>query len=407
MLQSPTEGGNSEESPRPEESEMAKLLAAEGHTMPTLRRGEAVEGTIVHMDDEGLLVNIGAKSEGVIPFREMRSMPDEEMRSLKAGSFIVATLVRTDEAGQYMLSYDRAQAERGWRQLEKEKESQEVITGKVVGHNRGGILVETRGVQAFVPLSQLSVEHRELAQGDGDDQLQALESLVGQEHQFKVIEVNRRRQRAILSERSVSQDMRVEQRQQLFAELQEGALRKGRVTGIRDFGAFVDLGGADGLIHVSELAWEPVTHPSEIVQTGQELEVHVLKVDQETGRISLSLRRTQPDPWLAEVEAYTEGQIVEVTVTRLAVFGAFARLEQSNIEGLIHISEMADHHINHPREVIKEGDTRQVKVLRIEPERRRLGLSLKQADQGSQEAWTPNLRVEEPAQDLSAEQDDD
>ena len=369
------------DSERPEDSEMGRLLAAEGQSMPTLRRGEAVEGTIVHVDDEGLLVNIGAKSEGVIPLREMRSLPEEEARALKAGDPIVATLVRTDDTGQYMLSYDRAQAERGWRQLEKELENGDVVPGTVIGHNRGGILVETRGVQAFVPLSQLSPEHRELAQGEGDDQLMALETLVGQEYSFKVIEVNRRRQRAILSERAASQDIRVEQRAQLLAELEEGTVRKGRVTGVREFGAFVDLGGADGLIHVSELAWKPVTHPSDLVQTGQELEVFILRVDQETGRISLSLRRTQPDPWQVEVEAYKEGQIVDATVTRLAVFGAFARLEESNIEGLIHVSEMAAHHINHPREVIKEGDTRRVKVLRIEPDRRRLGLSLRQVEE--------------------------
>ena len=369
------------DSERPEDSEMGRLLAAEGQSMPTLRRGEAVEGTIVHVDDEGLLVNIGAKSEGVIPLREMRSLPEEEARALKAGDPIVATLVRTDDTGQYMLSYDRAQAERGWRQLEKELENGDVVPGTVIGHNRGGILVETRGVQAFVPLSQLSPEHRELAQGEGDDQLMALETLVGQEYSFKVIEVNRRRQRAILSERAASQDIRVEQRAQLLAELEEGTVRKGRVTGVREFGAFVDLGGADGLIHVSELAWQPVTHPSDLVQTGQELEVFILRVDQETGRISLSLRRTQPDPWQVEVEAYKEGQIVDATVTRLAVFGAFARLEESNIEGLIHVSEMAAHHINHPREVIKEGDTRRVKVLRIEPDRRRLGLSLRQVEE--------------------------
>ena len=380
MLQEPVEGSQ-QDSLRPEDTEMGRLLEAEGQAMPVLRRGEAVEGVIVHVDDEGLLVNIGAKSEGgdSLP-RKCEVLPEDEARALKSGDSIVATLVRTDEAGQYMLSYDRAQAERGWRQLEKEKDSDELITGKVIGHNRGGILVETRGVQAFVPLSQLSPEHRELASGEGDDQLQALDTLVGQEFQFKVIEVNRRRQRAILSERAASQDMRIEQRQALLAELQEGTVRKGRVTGVRDFGAFVDLGGADGLIHVLNLLGNPSHIPRRSFRREQELEVHVLKVDHETGRISLSLRRTQPDPWLAEVEAYQEGQIVEATVTRLAVFGAFARLEQSNIEGLIHISEMADHHINHPREVIKEGDTRQVKVLRIEPERRRLGLSLRQVD---------------------------
>jgi small subunit ribosomal protein S1 len=356
---------------------MAQLLAAELDHMPSLRRGDAVEGTIVYVDQDGVLVNIGAKSEGMIPTREMRSLPSEEARSLKSGDTIMAVIVRQEETGQYLLSYDRAQAERGWRTLEQELDKGGVVKARVVGYNRGGLLVETMGVQGFVPLSQLSQEHRGLVQGEGDDQNAALSVLMGQDLPLKVIEVNRRRQRAILSERMANQEMREEQRQSLLSELKEGTVRHGRVTGVRDFGAFVDLGGADGLIHISELSWEPVTSPADVVQPGQEVDVYILKVDPESKRISLSLRRTQPDPWQLEASKFTEGQVVEGTVTRLAAFGAFARLE-GNIEGLIHISELADRHIRHPREVVKEGDVLSLKILRIEPERRRLGLSLRQ-----------------------------
>lgn len=378
MLQD-VNAGFEDEAPSQEDSEMAKLLAEEVARMPTLRRGEAVEGTVLLIDDEGILVNIGAKSEGMIPMREIRTLGEEETLALKPGDAIVATMLRQEETGQYLLSYDRAQAERGWRQLEQELESASAVPARVVGHNRGGLLVEALGVQGFVPLSQLSQEHRGLVQTDAEDQTAALEVLVGQELSLKVIEVNRRRQRAILSERMANQEQRQEQRAQLLEGLEEGSVRHGRVTGVRDFGAFVDLGGADGLIHISELSWEPVSAPTDLVQPGQEVDVYIQKVDSESGRISLSLRRTQPDPWQAEVSKFQEGQIVEGTVTRLAAFGAFARLE-GNVEGLIHISELAEHHIRHPREVVKEGESYPLKILRIEPERRRLGLSLRQVE---------------------------
>jgi small subunit ribosomal protein S1 len=372
-----------EEPEQPSEmSEMGLLLAEQEDWSPSRRRGEAVEGSVISIDDEGVLVNIGTKSEGMIPTREMRTLDSAEFEALKPGDPIVATVVR-EEYGQYVLSYDRAQAERSWRQLEKEQETGTVLDGEVAGHNRGGLLVDVMGIQGFVPLSQLSPEHRALVQGEGEEQTNGLATLQGEKISVKVIEVNRRRQRAILSERSASQEMRDEKRLQLLTELEVGSTRHGRVTGVQDFGAFVDLGGADGLIHISELSWEPVSSPSEIVQAGQEVDVQILKVDQETRRISLSLRRTQSDPWQVTVGQFSEGQIVEGTVTRLAAFGAFARLE-GNVEGLIHISELADRHIRHPKEVVTEGESYTLKILRIEPDRRRLGLSLRQAEESSQ-----------------------
>lgn len=376
MVQDPEASHSTSRSEASEGTEMAQLLADEMDRMPSLRRGDVVDGTVVRVDRDGILVNIGAKYEGVIPAREMQGLSPSEAEKLHSGDTILAVVLR-DEGGQYLLSYDRARAERGWRYLQTELDGGGIITAQVVGHNRGGLLVESEGVQGFVPLSQLSAEHRGLIQTGNEEA--ALASLVGQRLPLKVIEINRRRQRAILSERMAAQDMREEKRQQLLGELKEGMVRNGRVTGIQDFGVFVDLGGADGLIHISELSWEPISVPSEVVQAGQEVDVYVMKVDLETKRISLSLRRTKPDPWQLAAGKYAEGQLVQGTITRLAAFGAFARIE-GNIEGLIHISELADRHIRHPREVVKEGDVRTLKVLRIEPERRRLGLSLRQVE---------------------------
>ena len=381
LMVGPPSDEESESASPDQESEMALLLAEQEDWSPSRRRGEAVEGSVISIDENGILVNIGTKSEGMIPTREMRTLDPTEFQALKTGDPIVATVLR-EESGQYVLSYDRAQAERSWRQLEKEQETGAVLDGEVAGYNRGGLLVDVMGIQGFVPLSQLSPEHRALMQGEGvggEEATSALGTLQGQKVAVKVIEVNRRRQRAILSERVAAQEMRDEKRLQLLSELEVGSVRHGRVTGVQDFGAFVDLGGADGLIHISELSWEPVSSPSEVVQPGQEVDVQILKVDQETRRISLSLRRTQNDPWQVTVGQFHEGQIVEGTVTRLAAFGAFARLE-GNVEGLIHISELADRHIRHPKEVVTEGESYQLKILRIEPDRRRLGLSLRQAE---------------------------
>ena len=361
-----------------EHNEMARLLEEEISKMPSLRRGEALEGKVILINDEGVLVNIGAKSEGVVPLREIRTLGEAEFAALSEGDSIVTVMMRQDESGQYLLSYDKAQAERGWIQLEQEMENSNSIAVKVTGFNRGGLLVDALGVQGFVPLSQLSGDRRAEMQESNEEQIaEKLEQMIGEELSLKIIEVNKRRQRAILSERIFNQEERDEQRMQLMSELEEGSIVKGRVTGVREFGAFVDLGGIDGLIHISELSWQPVEEPGDIVSPSDEIDVFILKLDSETGRISLSLRRTQPDPWQIEISKFSEGELVEATVTRLTPFGAFAKI-QENIEGLIHISELSENHVRHPKEIVKEGDTHQVKILRIEPERRRLGLSIRQ-----------------------------
>ncbi len=341
----------------------------------SLRRGDIIDGTIMSKSSEGLLINIGYKSEGLVPTREMRSISPEDVEKLDIGDEIIAYVINTEGTdGSAVLSVDRARGEQGWRILEKAMEANETVKGKIVGSNRGGAVVESEGVQGFIPLSQLVGPARDLYVPGGEA---PKEGFVGMEVEFKIIELNRRRNRAIFSERAAMQAWKQVQKMRLVTELQEGEIRRGRVAGISNFGAFVDLGGADGLIHISELSWEPVKSPEEVVKVGQEIDVYVLKVDRENLKIALSLRRLKPEPWDEIQKKYQVGQTVRGTITKLANFGAFARLE-GGIEGLIHISELAHTVIKHPKEVVEEGQEMELKIIRIEPERRRLGLSLKQ-----------------------------
>lgn len=341
----------------------------------TLRRGEIIDGKIMRKDASGLLVNTGHKSEGLVPAREMRSLDENYVSGLKVGDEIIAYVINPEgEEGAAILSIDRARGEQGWRILEKAMEANETVRGKIVGSNRGGAVVEAEGVQGFVPLSQLVGPARELYVPGGEE---PKEGFIGMPIEFKVIELNRLRNRAIFSERAALQAWKAAQKLRLVQELQEGSTVKGRVTGISSFGAFVDLGGADGLIHISELSWEPVKSPEEVVKVGQEVQVYVLKVDRESLKIALSLRRLQPEPWDTVTQKYQVGQVVSGSITKLANFGAFARID-GGIEGLIHISELSDEPVRHPRDLVKEGDEVKLRILRIEPERRRLGLSLKQ-----------------------------
>mgnify|MGYP001299344018 FL=1 len=359
---------------------MADLL---DEYLPTkvLRRGEIIDGRVMSLKPEGMLVDIRYKSEGFVPAKEMRSL-DETTEDLSVGDEIIAYVVNPEgNEGSSILSIDRARGEQGWRVLEKAMDNNETCKGVITGANRGGAVVESEGVQGFVPLSQLIGPARELYVPGGEP---PKEGFVGMEVEFKIIELNRRRNRAIFSERAALQAWKQIQKMRLVQELTEGETRKGRVAGISNFGVFVDLGGADGLIHISELSWEPVKSPEDIVTVGSEIDVYVLRVDRENLKIALSLRRLQPEPW-DEIESKFEvGQTVQGTVTKLANFGAFARID-SGIEGLIHISELANEVIKHPRDVVNEGDNLQLKIIRIEPERKRLGLSLKQTLDGSEE----------------------
>jgi small subunit ribosomal protein S1 len=344
-----------------------------------LRRGEIIDGRVMSKTSEGLLVNIGYKSEGLIPGREMRTLGPEGVEEMGVGDEIIAYVINPEGPdGSSILSIDRARGEQGWRILEKAMEGDETVRGKIIGANRGGAVVEAEGVQGFIPLSQLVGPARELYVPGGEP---PKDGFIGMEVEFKIVELNRRRNRAIFSERAALQAWKQIQKMRLVQELNEGEIRRGRVAGISNFGAFVDLGGADGLIHISELSWEPIKSPEEVLSVGDEIDVYILKVDRENLKIALSLRRLKPEPWDEVENKFVVGQTVTGVVTKLANFGAFARID-AGIEGLIHISELSHQVIKHPRDVVNEGDELQLKIIRIEPERRRLGLSLKQAQDG-------------------------
>jgi small subunit ribosomal protein S1 len=355
---------------------MGQLMAAAEQEARSLRRGEMIEGTVVSIDRDGVLVDVGRKSEGMIPLGEVQRLVDE--RQLQVGDTVYVVVVQPEGRSDHaVLSLNRARSERGWANVQKLLDDGTIFPVKVAEVNRGGLVVDIEGLRGFVPFGQVS----KLRPGaTGPEAEGALAELVGETVQVKALEVNRARNRLILSERMAAQELRAQRREQLLAELKDGDLRHGRVTGLSDFGAFVDLGGADGLVHLSELAWHPVSNPAEIVHVGDEVDVLVLGVDRERGKISLSLRRTQPEPWATAVERYPVGALVTGRITRLATFGAFLRLDDG-IEGLIHVSELSDQHVNHPRNVVKEGDVVTARVLRVEPDRRRLGLSLRQVDQ--------------------------
>jgi len=389
-------------------SEDMEQLLESMETLKPLRRGDVVEGVVMRVDAEGIVVHIGHKAEGIVPPREMRTLDEQEVAAINEGDGIVTFVVRPESADDAaILSVDRAVGETGWHDLEKSLEANETVEGRVVGFNRGGAIVEVQKIQGFVPMSQLVSVSREVfmqteeppqASGvtgeNGETDAPAVEAPeqpstppidyaaqeIGKELQLKILEINRGRNRAIFSERQAVQEWRDEQKARLVEELQEGETRKGKVTGISSFGAFVDLGGADGLIHISEMSWGPVNSPEDIVQVGQDVDVFVLRVDTENRKIALSLRRLQPEPWETINDRYAVGDLVNATITKLTNFGAFARVE-GNIEGLIHISELASRMIQHPKEVVGEGDEVKLKILRIEPERRRLGLSLKAAEE--------------------------
>jgi len=343
-----------------------------------LQRGDVITGRIVHVSKDGIMVDVGAKSEGVVKGRELELIGEEELAQLREGDEIpVYVVTPEDRDGNILLSIRQAQIIQDWQRAQKLYEEGELIQAKVAGHNKGGLIVYLGKVRGFVPASQLDVRRR--TQFANSNSPHPWGAMVGEEIWVKVIEVDPSQNRLILSEQAAMRQRRKGEREKLFETLREGDVVTGQVTSLADFGAFVDLGGADGLIHISELSWERVNHPSEVVQIGDQVEVQVIDLDRERQRIGLSLKRLQPEPWDLVCERCNVGDLVEGTVTKLTNFGAFVRIEEG-VEGLIHISELADHPVNHPSEVLREGEAVTARVIRIEPERRRIGLSLKQVD---------------------------
>lgn len=341
-----------------------------------LQYGDTVDGIVMHIDRDEILVDIGSKSEGVVPSKEMSSLLPEEREEIKVGDEVLVFVVQSeDKEGRSVLSLDKARQEKSWRRLQQQFETGDVLQAKVINYNKGGVLVNLDGVRGFVPASQVTG----ISRGPDAQKQSDMAKMVGGSLSLKIIEINRGRNRLILSERQAVQEVREARKDDILSALKEGDVREGTVTSITDFGAFVDIGGADGLVHLSELSWSRVKHPAELLRVGDKVKVYVLNIDNDRKRIALSIKRTQEEPWTTISGRYELGQLVDATITQLASFGAFARLEDG-VEGLIHVSEMGDDRIQHPRELVKEGDTVPVRIIRIDPARKRIGLSMRRVE---------------------------
>ena len=359
---------------------MDALLEQEGGLQLDFpKQGEIRTGVIASIGENEILVSIGTKSEGIIPGREKDQIPAEELAELKVGMEIPVYVVNPeDSSGSLLLSYNRAKEEQDWKLVEEMLDSGGVYEGKIGGYNKGGLIVPIGKLRGFVPASQISIWRRP-SDPSGDTPDSRWAGMVGDEITVKVIEVDRQRHRLILSERSALQETRETIKDKLLDELNEGETRTGRVTSLADFGAFVNIDGADGLVHLSEISWDRVDHPGDVLKVGQEVQVKIIALDRDRKRIGLSIRQTQPDPWLRKIENLREGQLIEGEVTHLTKFGAFAKLDE-DLEGLIHVSELSEARVNHPKEVVKEGDVLILRIIKIDPDRRRIGLSLRKVD---------------------------
>jgi small subunit ribosomal protein S1 len=352
------------------------LLEIDGRIVPNydatlhpFQEGDVVTGNVVRIDNDEVLVDIGYKSEGVIPANELsirKSVDPSEEVSL--GEEVDAlVLTKEDQDGRLILSKKRARFERAWRRIEAAAESGEPVTGTVIEVVKGGLIIDL-GVRGFLPASLVDIRR-----------VPNLDEYLGQAIECKVIELNRSRNNVVLSRRAVLEEQRKEDRERILDRLAPGQVVDGTISNIVDFGAFVDLDGIDGLIHISELSWSHVNHPSEILSIGDKVTVKVLDIDRDRQRISLGLKQTQDDPWQRVVDTYNIGDELEGTVTKVVTFGAFVEI-LDGVEGLVHISELAQHHVENPREIIQPGDQVRVKILEIDSERRRLSLSIKRVE---------------------------
>src|SRR5512142_2736229 len=360
------------------------FLAAIDETIKYFNDGDIVEGTVVKVDRDEVLLDIGYKTEGVIPSRELSIRHDVDPHEIvSVGDHIEAlVLQKEDKEGRLILSKKRAQYERAWGTIEKIKERNGVVSGPVIEVVKGGLIIDI-GLRGFLPASLVEMRR-----------VRDLQPYVGRELEAKIIELDKNRNNVVLSRRAWLEQTQSEVRSEFLNQLARGQVRKGVVSSVVNFGAFVDLGGVDGLVHVSELSWKHIDHPSEVVEVGQEVTVEVLDVDLDRERVSLSLKATQEDPWRLYARTHAIGQIVPGKVTKLVPFGAFVRVEEG-IEGLVHISELAERHVEIPEQVVQVGDEILVKVIDIDLDRRRISLSLKQANEagalaGAGETFDPS-----------------
>jgi small subunit ribosomal protein S1 len=367
----------SDSSPSPNTMDMETLLAQEGLGLGNIpERGDIRKGVITAITSNEILIDVQSKADGLIAGRELEQINPQTLESFQVGEEImVYVLEPEDNHGHVVLSYTRAQEEQDWEKVEKNLETGDTITTFVEGFNKGGLLVPVGQLRGFVPGSLVSV----FREGEGSTEDRWSEA-IGKEITLKVIEVDRSRQRLILSERDAIGETREAIKDQLLDNLAVGDKVTGYVSSLADFGAFVNIQGVDGLVHLSELSWDHVDHPSDLVKVGQELTVEVISIDEEKRRIGLSMRRLLDNPWIEKAEEIQEGQLIQGTITNLTDFGAFARIENTDLEGLIHISELSMDRVGHPSEVVSVGETLALRVISLDMERHRIGLSLEKVD---------------------------
>jgi small subunit ribosomal protein S1 len=346
-----------------------KIVPNYAATMVSFDEGDVVKGKVVRIDKDEVLVDIGYKSEGVIPSTELSIRKSvDPADEVELGEEIDAlVLTKEDAEGRLVLSKKRARFEKAWRRIEAAAESGEPVEGSVIEVVKGGLILDL-GVRGFLPASLVDIRR-----------VHNLDEFLGQTLECKVIELNRSRNNVVLSRRAVLEEERKEVREQILGRLEPGQVVEGKISNIVDFGAFVDLDGIDGLIHISELSWSHVNHPSEVVSIGDTVRIKVLDIDRDRQRISLGLKQTQEDPWQRVISTHRSGDVLEGTVTKVVAFGAFVEI-LPGVEGLVHISELADHHVESPTEVVEPNSTLNVKILEIDEERRRLSLSIKRVE---------------------------
>lgn len=351
-------------------SEFERLLEEDASFSPaSLRRGEIRNAIILEVKEREIIVDLNAKQDGIVKSEDLERLDDQFRGSLKAGDEVPVYILNPRDADDNLVvSINMGLQRYDWELARKMLESEEVATVRVIGSNRGGILVRWRRLEGFIPSSHLTSLNVTNDRRDNSNEL------IGKELHVKVIEVEQERRRLIFSEREAQKEWRAQQKARLLAELKEGDVVRGTVTGLRDFGAFVNLGGADGLIHVSELAWHRVDHPKDVLKIGQEIDVYVLTLDRDTNRIALSRKRLLPDPWEDAAQRYHEGQLVEGTVTNVVDFGAFVALD-NGLEGLLHLSEMGDGSLKEPHSYLQKGDRLSLRISHLEPEKRRVGFT--------------------------------
>jgi len=365
------------------EENFSDLLDQSLTQVGSFEKDQLVSGHIISMTDREILVELGAKSEGIVYGKDIEALPKDVRAALKIGDEVYAYVVTPeDQNGNVVLSMAKAISEKDWRFAEELFEKQEAIESMVAGFNKGGVIIKVGRLRGFVPASQLSLTHQRMLGDESQPPDQRFQKLVGQKALIKVIEIDRERNRLILSERAASKEARAAQKDKLMASIEVGQTLEGIVSSVKDFGVFVDLGGADGMVHLTELSHTRVKHPSDLVKEGQKVKVKVINVEKETGRIGLSLKALASDPWSQVAKKYKQGQLLEAEVIKVhPKHGVFARLKDDEaIEGLIPLSELSDKQINNPREVVKEGQVLTLRVLRVEPDQRRIALSLRRVN---------------------------